>query len=110
VEKRKRNHRIERCAHKAQLYFALPRPTHSIGQWYIFDGSENLDTIWEGDPGHLEHFGLLVAVTSTSLKVYGAHDVGAHPRNSLSLVGAILDIYLLLSEFISDGLPKRGID
>jgi hypothetical protein len=51
-----------------------------------------------------------VAVTSTSLKVYGAHGVGAHPRNSLSLVGTILDIYSSLSEFISGGLPKKGID
>jgi hypothetical protein len=67
-------------------------------------------TIWEGDPGHLRHFGLLVAVTSTSIKVYGAHGVGAHPRNSLSPVGAILDIYSSLSEFISGGLPKRGIN
>jgi hypothetical protein len=54
-------------------------------------------------------FGLLVAVTSSSLKVYGAHGVGAHPRNSLSLVGAILDIYSSLSEFISGGLPKREL-
>jgi hypothetical protein len=67
-------------------------------------------TIWEGDPGHLRCFGLLAAITSTSLKVYGAHGVGAHPRNNLSLVGAILDMYSSLSEFISGGLPKRGIN
>jgi hypothetical protein len=67
-------------------------------------------TIWEGDPGHLRHFGLLVVVTSTSLRVYGARGVGAHPRNSLSLAGAILDIYSSLSEFISGELPTRGID
>jgi hypothetical protein len=75
-------------------------PTPTIAALYL------LLTIWEGDPGHLSHFGLLVPISSTSLRCYELHKMGAHPGKGLSIFGVIFDVYLWHSEFIFDSSQK----